>query len=215
MSPADLPLSSRPLPGPPRNLWSAAVERDPEHPHRYAERWRGFAAEGRDIDGEVRLIDAMADRGSTIIDAGCGTGRVGGVLAARGHRVVGIDLDPHLVSVAREDHPGGRWEVGNLAEMDLHDGEERVAADLIVSAGNVLTFLAGAERRPALQAMCEHLAEGGRIVVGFGTDRGYAIADFEADAAAAGLVIAQRFATWQLAPWRDDAGFIVAVLERA
>lgn len=189
------------------------MRRDPEHAAGYAARWKRLAAAGQDLDGEARLIDAMAPRGSRILDAGCGTGRVGGRLARAGHHVVGVDLDPHLIEVARAEQPAGRWEVGNLAELDLVDGHgEREQFDLEVCAGNVLTFLAGAERRPALTALAAHLAPEGRLVVGFGLDRGYAIEDFTADAAAAGLVLAQRFSTWDLRPAAD--GFLVGVLER-
>ena len=87
--------------------WSEIVAADPGHSRRYAERWANFAAQGRDIDGEARLIDAMAPRGGRILDAGCGQGRLGGYLAGRGHRVVGVDIDPYLISVARDVQPGG------------------------------------------------------------------------------------------------------------
>lgn len=200
------------LPGPDENLWTAALRRNPEHAKGYAERWKRLAAAGQDLHGEARLLDAMAQRGSRILDAGCGTGRVGGHLARAGHEVVGVDLDPHLIEVARVEQPGARWEVGNLAELDLREEDGTpMLFDLQVSAGNVLTFLAGAERRPALTALAAHLAPEGRLVVGFGLDRGYALEDFTADADAAGLVLAQRFSTWDLRPAADD--FLVGVLE--
>ena len=97
--------------------WSEIVAADPGHSRRYAERWANFAAQGRDIDGEARLIDAMAPRGGRILDAGCGQGRLGGYLAGRGHRVVGVDIDPYLISVARDVQPGGTWKVGDLANL--------------------------------------------------------------------------------------------------
>jgi SAM-dependent methyltransferase len=200
------------LPGPDENLWTAALRRNPEHAKGYAERWKRLAAAGQDLHGEALLLDAMAQRGSRILDAGCGTGRVGGHLARAGHQVVGVDLDPHLIEVARAEQPGARWEVGNLAELDLREEDGTpMLFDLQVSAGNVLTFLAGAERRPALTALAAHLAPEGRLVVGFGLDRGYALEDFTADADAAGLVLAQRFSTWDLRPAADD--FLVGVLE--
>lgn len=203
---------TRPLPpGPPENLWTAAVTRNPGHAQGYAERWRRLEASGKDIFGEARLLDAMAPRAARILDAGCGNGRLGGYLTRTGHQVVGVDLDPHLIDVAREDHPGARWEVQNLAELDLQDAEgARMLFDLQVSAGNVLTFLAGSERRPALARLAGHLAPTGRLVVGFGLDRGYDVGDFEADAAAGGLRIEQRFASWDLRPADDD--FLVGVL---
>ena len=201
-----------PIPGPDENLWTAALRRNPEHAKGYAERWRRLEAAGKDILGEARLLDAMAERGARILDAGCGSGRLGGHLARAGHDVVGVDLDPHLIEVARAEHPGARWEVGNLAALDLRDeGGARLLFDLQVSAGNVLTFLAGAERRPALAALASHLAPQGRLVVGFGLDRGYALEDFTADAEVEGLVLVQRFSTWDLRPASDD--FLVGVLE--
>nr|WP_304502222.1 class I SAM-dependent methyltransferase [Brachybacterium sp. FME24] len=171
-------------------------------------------ASGKDIYGEARLIDAMAPRGARILDAGCGTGRLGGYLARAGHQVVGVDLDPDLIAVAREDHPDASWEVGDLAELDVRDPDgQRLQVDLALSAGNVLTFLAGHERRPALSHLAEHLAPAGRLVVGFGLDRGYELSDFEADAAAGGLRLVQRFSSWDLHPAADD--FLVGVLTRA
>lgn len=196
------------LPGPAENLWTAALRRNSEHAKGYAERWRRIEASGKDIVGEARLLDAMAERGARILDAGCGSGRLGGHLARAGHEVTGVDLDPHLIEVARAEHPGARWEVANLAELDL--GEQ---FDLQVCAGNVLTFLAGDERRPALARLAAHLAPAGRLVVGFGLDRGYALEDFEADAAAAGLRLEQRFSSWDLRPAADD--FLVAILNRS
>lgn len=200
--------------GPAENLWTAALRRDPEHAHRYAERWRRLEASGQDIHGEARLLDAMAARGARILDAGCGSGRLGGHLARAGHDVTGVDLDPHLIDVARADHPGARWEVGNLAALDLREEDgTRSRFELQLCAGNVLAFLAGAERRPALARLAEHLAEDGRLVVGFGLDRGYAADDFAADAAAAGLRLEHRFSTWDLRP--ADDRFLVGILGRA
>ena len=201
-------MSGSSLPGPAENLWDAAVRRDPQHAHHHAERWQRLEAAGQDIHGEARLLDAMAGRGARVLDAGCGSGRLGGYLARAGHTVTGVDLDPHLIEVARAEHPGARWEVGNLAALDL---PERF--DLIACAGNVLTFLSAAERRPALARLAAHLAPGGRLVVGFGLDRGYAAGDFMADAAAGGLRLSQRFGTWDLLPAHDD--FLVGILTRA
>lgn len=202
------------IPGPQENLWTAAVRQNPDHARGYAERWRRIEASGKDIYGEARLVDAMAPRGARILDAGCGTGRLGGHLARAGHQVVGVDLDPQLIEVAREDHPGVRWEAGNLAALDLRSADgERLLFDLQLCAGNVLTFLAGQERRPALARLAEHLAPEGRLVVGFGLDRGYDLGDFEADAASGGLRLVQRFSTWDLRP--AAPGFLVGVLTSA
>ena len=54
----------------------------PEHSQWYIDRFRQMAAEGVDLAGEARLLDAMVVPGSRILDAGCGPGRVGGELAS-------------------------------------------------------------------------------------------------------------------------------------
>src|SRR5690242_21833370 len=99
--------------------WEELTAADPAHSTWYVERFRALAAEGTDIVGEARLVDAMLTRGSRVLDAGCGPGRVGAELAARGHQVVGVDVDPLLVEAAREDHPGPTWLVADLSTLHL------------------------------------------------------------------------------------------------
>ncbi|MFG1889434.1 class I SAM-dependent methyltransferase [Micromonospora sp. NPDC049051] len=186
----------------------------PEHSQWYIDRFRRLAAEGADLAGEARLLDALVAPGSRILDAGCGTGRVGAALAARGHTVVGVDADPALVEAARADHPGPRWLVADLAELDLAAVGEPEPFDAAVVAGNVLAFVAPGTEREVLRRVAAHLRPDGVLAVGFGTDRGYPLTGFDADAVAAGLRLEHRFATWDLRPWRDDADFAVTVLRR-
>jgi 2-polyprenyl-3-methyl-5-hydroxy-6-metoxy-1,4-benzoquinol methylase len=65
-----------------------------------------MAAEGADLAGEARLLDAMVPRRSRVLDAGCGPGGVGAELAARGHLVVGVDADEALIGAAHCPRPG-------------------------------------------------------------------------------------------------------------
>ena len=197
-----------------QNGWLRLKAADPGHSRWYVERFRTMAEQGADLAGEARLIDAMAPRGGRILDAGCGTGRVGAFLAAVGHTVVGVDLDPELIAVAQQEHPGPVWLTGDLAELDLPVRGIAQPFDVVVCAGNVMTFLAPATRVQVLRRMGEHLAADGRVVVGFGTGRGYAVDDFFADAALAGLRVDVKLGTWDLRPFRDDDEFCVAVLSR-
>lgn len=191
-----------------------ATDTGPEHSQWYIDRFRRLAAEGADLAGEARLLDAMVAPRSRVLDAGCGTGRVGAALAARGHTVVGVDADPALVEAARVDHPGPRWLVADLAELDLAAAGEPEPFDAAVVAGNVMAFVAPGTERAVLRRIAAHLRPDGVMAVGFGTDRGYPLTDFDADAVAAGLRLEHRFATWDLRPWRDDSDFAVSVLRR-
>ncbi len=81
-------------------------------------------------------------------------------------------------------------------------------------AGNVMAFVAAGTERQVLSRVAAHLRPDGVVAVGFGTDRGYPLTDFDADAVGAGLRLEHRFATWDLRPWRDDADFAVTILRR-
>jgi SAM-dependent methyltransferase len=154
----------------------------------------------------------MLARGSRVLDGGCGPGRVGSELAARGHTVVGVDVDPVLIDAARADHPGSDWRVGDLAELDLPAAGVAEPFDVAVMAGNVLTFVAPGTEAEVLRRIRAHLAPGGRLVVGFGAGRGYAFDALDLDAREAGFAVQHRFATWDLRPFGPDADFLVAVL---
>lgn len=52
------------------------------------------------------MIEALGDvRGKRILDAGCGTGAASEVLAILGAEVVGVDISPALIDIARERLP--------------------------------------------------------------------------------------------------------------
>jgi SAM-dependent methyltransferase len=188
------------------------TDTDDNHSQWYIERFRTMAAEGVDLGGEARLLDAMLPPRSRVLDAGCGPGRVGAVLHQRGHEVVGVDADPELIAAAREDHPGPEWLVADLAELDLRQlGVAEPFAGAVL-AGNVMAFVAPGTEAAVLTAIAAHLAPAGILVVGFGTDRGYPLADFDRHAVTAGLNVEHRFATWDLRPWRPSSDFAVTVL---
>ena len=194
------------------STWVRMTDENPDHSNAYVQRFRTLADQGMDLVGEARLVDAMIARGSRVLDAGCGPGRVGGYLHDVGHEVVGVDVDPVLIAAAEEDHSGPRWLVGDLADLDLRAQGVSAPFDAIVSAGNVMTFLAPSTRRAVLTRLRAHVAPDGRAAIGFGAGRGYPFEEFLADTRAAGWEENLLLSTWDLRPFTPDADFLVAVL---
>jgi SAM-dependent methyltransferase len=195
-----------------KSKWVEITEQDPNHSDWYVERFRSMVEAGDDLDGEARFVDALAPRQARILDAGCGPGRVGSALARFGHEVVGVDVDPVLIAAAEQDHPGPTWVVGDLADLDLTSAGVHEGFDVVVCAGNVLTFLAPATRRDVLANLGGQLRDDGRIAVGFGAGRGYDFDEFRSDADLVGLVRDLELGTWDLRPLTEDSDFLVAVL---
>jgi 2-polyprenyl-3-methyl-5-hydroxy-6-metoxy-1,4-benzoquinol methylase len=190
------------------------TENDAQHSRSYIERFRQLASEGADLAGEARMVDAMLPRASRVLDAGCGQGRVGAALAARGHRVTGVDADAELIGAASAEHPRSRWIAADLADLDLAEHGDPGPFDAAVMAGNVMLFVAEDTEEQVLRRVAAHLRPDGFAAVGFAAGRGYELADFDRHANAAGLVPEHRFATWDLRPWRSDSPFSVTVLRR-
>jgi SAM-dependent methyltransferase len=193
-------------------MWTRMTAENPDHSAAYIQRFRDLAAAGQDLVGEARMVDAMLPRGARVLDAGSGTGRVGGHLAAAGHEVVGVDGDPVLVAEAEREHPAARWLVGDLAELDLAAAGIAEPFHVIVCAGNVMTFLAESTRVEVLRRMRAHVRDDGRAAIGFGAGRGYDFDDFLADARQAGWAPDLLLSTWDLRPFAPDSDFLVAVL---
>src|SRR5262249_13922340 len=99
----------------------------------YQRRFDDLARMGANVHGEVDLL--MTRRPRSVLDAGCGTGRVAIELARRGLEVVGTDREASMIATARRRAPEVIWVVADLAELDLGR-----SFDLVVMAGNVLLF---------------------------------------------------------------------------
>ena len=148
---------------------------------------------------------------SRILDAGCGPGRTGAELHARGHHVIGVDADPELIEAAREDHPGPRWFVADLATLDLPPSVSPSRSTPPSSPATSWPSWHPTPRPQVLRHVLAHLKPDAFAVIGFHTDR-YDMAAFDQHLVDAGFTLEHRFATWDLRPWRPDADFAVSVL---
>jgi SAM-dependent methyltransferase len=162
-------------------------------------------AAGENIHGEADLVESFGPQ--TVLDAGCGTGRVGIELARRGCTVVGVDIDPKMLATARRKAPDLEWHQADLATVDL--GRQ---FDVVLMAGNVMIFLAPGSEGDVLQNMARHLAPGGTLIAGFQLSLGYlTLDDYDRLAEEAGLVRTARYATWDRALWHGLRTYAVSI----
>jgi SAM-dependent methyltransferase len=95
-----------------------------------------------------------------VLDVGCGAGRVALELQERGHDVVGIDLSPLAVEVARRR---GVRDARVLAAEDVADAGG--VFDTVVMFGNNFGLFGGAEQAPRLlRTLYDVTSARGRIV---------------------------------------------------
>jgi SAM-dependent methyltransferase len=173
----------------------------------YQQRWDELAASGADVHGEADLVAALEPR--SVLDAGCGTGRVGIELARRGFEVVGVDAEPSMIEAARRRAPTIEWVVADLVGLDLGR-----TFDLVVMAGNVPLFTRPGTQADLVAGAARHVGPGGALVSGFQLGRGYELTDYDAHCDAGGLVLEHRWSTWDRAPWSDDDTYAVSVHRR-
>ena len=167
----------------------------------YDERWRKLEAAGQGIHGEADLIESLLREtgGSRVLDAGCGTGRVAIELAARGFSVTGMDLDAAMLDAARAKAPELRWILADLSEASAHLDAE---FDVVALPGNVMIFVARGTEATVISQLASLLAPGGLFVAGFQLTTGRLTLDrYDKDAAAAGLELVDRWATWDREPF--------------
>ncbi len=166
----------------------------------YDARWRAMEAAGQNPHGEADFVMGFAP--SSVLDAGCGTGRVAIELARRGVTVAGADLDPGMLDQARANAPDLAWTLVDLAQLDLRGAtDERRRFDVVVAAGNVMIFLAPGTEQTVVARMADHLESDGSLIAGFQLGRGLDLDAYDHYASAAGLELEQRWATWDGQPF--------------
>jgi len=186
----------------PENRWLAGKDVSGDA---YDARYDQRAAAGENVHGEADLV--MRYTPATVLDAGCGTGRVARELARRGVDVVGVDLDDDMLATARRRSPELAWHCSDLVTVEL--GRR---FDLVLLAGNVMILLAPGTERSVVSNLARHVRPGGLLVAGFQLREGeLTVAAYDALAAAAGFELAERWSTWDRNPWHPGGGYAVFV----
>jgi len=180
-----------------------------------------FAASGQDVHGEADFVTSLLAAGGRVLDAGCGTGRVAVELGVRGFDVVAVDVDASMLAVARRTAPTLTWLERDLATLDHAEPALAGGFDVVLVAGNVVPLLSEGTEADVVRRLASCLRPHGLLVAGFGTDLGHlplddvpvALEDYDAWCAQAGLVLRERFLTWDREPFRAEQGYAVSVHE--
>jgi len=108
-----------------------------------------------------RFAARLRGRGP-VCDVGCGPGHVAGYLHARGVDVLGIDISPGMVEVARRLHPEIAFRTGDMCALDVEDG-----AWAGIAAFYAIVHLRLADVTPALRELHRALQSDGLLFLAF------------------------------------------------
>lgn len=140
-----------------------------------------YAALHRGTPGDLAHYRRLCKGASSVLELGCGYGRVVTSLAAHGRTIVGVEPDEEMLALARdavtrlpaEDQAGVTVMAGDMRTLDLGRRFDRV----LVPFGGLYCMLDDADLDAALATVARHLAPGG--TAGFDL---YRADDFHADA---------------------------------
>ena len=198
-----------------QNPWLATRTRTgAEYDAPYFER----AALGIDIHGEANLVEKLLTQYGTVsssqpqsvLDAGCGTGRMGIELARRGFDVVGVDLDDVMLSQAKAKAPEIAWHLADLSTVQLEQ-----QFDASVMAGNVMIYVTPNTEQAVLHNMVQHLKPNGLLLAAFELNpypwTSLTLDRYEQMAAAIGLQKLARWSTWDQDAWHSADTYVVSL----
>jgi SAM-dependent methyltransferase len=172
--------------------------------HTYQARIDTLAATGVEVHGEATLIRTFNP--ASVLDAGCGTGRVAIELANHGIDTVGVDFDGSMIAEARRRGPDLVWIQADLAALSLGRN-----FDVVVLAGNVPLFCPPETRPSLVRACAEHVRPGGAMIAGFQLDQGYELSEYDPECDRAGLSLDTRLATWDGALFTSNSSYAVSI----
>lgn len=184
--------------------WRATVDLD-----EYFARW-DHVPTADSGHGEADFIHSLQP--DSVLDAGCGMGRLAIELHSRGIPVVGVDLDDDLLSYARRKAPDQQWVHEDLAIAQF-DRQFHVVA----MPGNVMIFCRPEDRRAVLHTATQHLVPNGMVVAGFAIESDKAaltLDEYDQLCSDCDLTLVERWSTWDRQPF-DGGNYAVSVHRRS
>lgn len=106
-------------------------------------------------------LELARQQGSPILELGCGSGRILLPLARAGYRMVGLERDPDMLSVLRENMEPGLADRVELVQGDMVDFELERRFPLILLPCNTFSTLYASQRRATLDGIFRHLQPDG------------------------------------------------------
>lgn len=174
----------------------------------YDSKWAQMEKDGQSIHGEADFVSRFEP--TTVLDGGCGTGRVAIELARRGCEVVGVDLDEPFIQTARSKAPEIDFHLADLATVDLQR-----PFDVIALPGNVMIFVAPGTESAVVHNLAKHLAPDGRLIAGFQLDHGLTVTAYKEMCSHAGLELEEHWSTWDRQPAHSNTNYAVMVHQRS
>ena len=121
------------------------------------------------------ILSRMNYHPRTVLDVACGTGNVSEILASHGFEVVGIDISPEMIEVARAKKSRVEYHVQDVAELDLRchserSEESRRRFDLAVCLFDSLNYVTDPDRAAlGIKRVGEHMVPGGIFIFDINT----------------------------------------------
>ncbi|MFD8685829.1 class I SAM-dependent methyltransferase [Streptomyces sp. NPDC059651] len=112
------------------------------------------------LDAFAGLVRASG--GGHVADLGCGPGHITAHLDTLNLTAFGVDASPAMIELARQAHPGLRFDVGSMSALDIADG----ALGGVLSRWSVI-HTPPMELPLILAEFHRVLAPGGHLLIGF------------------------------------------------
>jgi SAM-dependent methyltransferase len=89
----------------------------------------------------LKRLHRRCEPGARIVEIGCGSGGLTGKLAAAGYRVLGVDVSPAMIRLARRKAPTAKFRVASFYRFNPPP------CDAIVAAGECLNYMSAGLRQ--------------------------------------------------------------------